>query len=293
MIERRITTKLIYKNERFQISRLVAKNGTGGIYEAFDALEDRKVLLHRFFSEKGDTSVRGWEHLFKDISRQWKLIKHPGFMKLHEAGIDNDGAFMSMHFFNSNPLLTRYPASMPMDEFYNFINQACRTIDVLHEMGVVHGALSPNSFLVSMETVTSNQYIMADLGLTQLVPKINRRYAMDFLPSDPAILAPELFERLEPVFVTDIYMLGHIFYYMLAGAHPLADLPLDVVEDKHFAHDFPRLDELRPHIPEAIATWIQSMMLPHPDDRLQDMREVIAQMPPYEIFSNVRHAIAW
>ncbi len=271
-------------SERFKISRLIGKNGTGGIYEAIDTERDQKVLLHRFFSEKGDTSTRGWDYLFKDIGRQWKIIDYPGFMKLHEAGIDDDGAYMSMHYFESSPLLTHYPSAMPMDEFYNFAVQALETMDTIHEMGIVHGALTPNSFLVSLETVNWNQYILSDLGLTALVPKINRRYSKDFLPSDPAILAPELFERLDPVFVTDIYMLGHIFYYMLAGAHPLADLPLDEVEDRHFQHDFPRVDELRPQIPEEVATWIQGMMLPHPDDRFQEMRDVLNNMPAKESF---------
>ncbi len=272
-------------SERFHISRLVGKNGTGGIYVATDTKHDRKVLLHRFYSEKGDTNVRGWDYLFSDITRQWQVVKHSGFMKLYEAGIDDDGAFMCMHYFNSSPLLTHYPRSMPLPEFYNFATQVCSLIDRIHELGIVHGALTPNSFLVSLETTNQNQYIMSDLGLTQLVPKINRRFAPDFLPSDPAILAPELFEKLDPVFVTDIYMLGHIFYYMIAGAHPLADLPLAEVEDKHFAHDIPRLDEIRPEIPEAISTWIQSMMLPHPDDRIQDVRDVISAMPPLELFS--------
>lgn len=279
-------------SERFQISRLVGKNGTGGIYEATDSEHDRKVLLHRFYSEKGDTSVRGWDYLFKEVINQWKVVKHPGIMKLHEAGIDQDGAYMSMHYFNSNPLLTHFPHSMPLSEFYNFATQACLTIDKIHDLGIIHGALTPNSFLVSLETTNQNQYIMSDLGLTQLVPKINRRFASQFLPSDPAILAPELFEKLDPVFVTDIYMLGHIFYYMIAGAHPLADLPLEEVEDRHFSHDIPRLDELRSEVPEAIGTWIQSMMLPHPDDRIQDIRDVISTMPSAEHFADVAEEAA-
>ena len=66
-------------SERFKISRLIGKNGTGGVYEAIDTERDQKVLLHRFFSEKGDTSTRGWDYLFKDIGRQWKIIDYPGF----------------------------------------------------------------------------------------------------------------------------------------------------------------------------------------------------------------------
>jgi len=270
--------------ERFGISRLVGKNGTGGIYEAFDSEQNRKVLLHRFYSESGETSTSGWEYLFSDVSRQWRIINHPGFIKLHEAGIDQDGAFMSMHYFHSSPLLTVYPNGMPVEEFYNFAMQVCHVMDTIHHMGIVHGALLPNSFLVSLETVNTNQYIMSDLGLTALVPKINRKYASDFIPSDPAILAPELYENLEPVFVTDIYMLGHIFYYMLAGMHPLADLTYEETEFRHFQHDFPRVDELCQHIPKSIATWIQSMTLPHPEDRPQDMRDVLSSMPPIEHF---------
>jgi len=210
--------------ERFSISRLVGKNGTGGIYEAYDTDHNQKVLLHRFYSENGNTSTSGWEYMFSDVARQWKILEHSSFIKLHEAGVDEDGAFMCMHYFNSAPLLNIFPNGMPIEEFYNFAVQILNLMDTLHEIGIVHGALLPNSFLVSLETVNSNQYIMSDLGLTALVPKINRNYASDFLPSDPAILAPELYENLEPVFVTDIYMLGHIFYYMLAGVHPLADL---------------------------------------------------------------------
>ena len=278
--------------ERFTITRLVSKNGTGGIYEALDTKHDQRVLLHRLYAENGDTSTRGWDFLFKDIARQWQIIDHSGFMKMHSADIDEDGAYMSLRYFEYSLLLAVYPNGMPVEEFYNFATQACSVIDAIHDMGVVHGALVPNSFLISLETVNQNKYILSDLGLTGLVPKINKQYAKNFLPSDPALLAPELFEKIAPVFITDIYMLGHIFYYILAGVHPLANLPLREAERRHFQHDFSRVDEIRPHIPENIATWIQSMMLPHPEDRLQDMRDVIANMPPREDFVSIMYETA-
>lgn len=272
--------------ERFEITRLIGKNGTGGIYEANDKKHNRKVLLHRFFSEKGDTSIRGWELHFKDIARQWALVKVPGFMKLHEADIDEDGAFMSLHYFESKPLLVHYMRAMHLAEFRNFAQQACKTLEALHLSGIVHGALAPNSFLVSQETVNSHQYILWDLGFSHLVPKINRKYAINYTPSDPAILAPEIFEGLEPAAVTDIYMLGHIFYYMLANAHPLAELPLSIVEKRHIAHDFPRIDDIRPHVPTVIGDWIESMIQAAPKDRLQTIKEVLATMPEAVFFQD-------
>ena len=265
--------------ERYNIVRLIGKNSTGGIYEAIDQKHDRRILLHRFYSSRGDTSTRGWDYIFRDITRQWKLIKHPGFIKLHEAGIDNDGAFMSMHYFESTPMLREFDRAMEMDEFYNFAEQATQTLIRLHSMGIVHGSVSPDSFLVSLETINHKQYIMRDLGLHQLTPLINRQFAKDFFPTDLALLAPELFEGLQPVPRTDIYMLGHTFYYMVAGAHPLAELPVEEAERRHFQHDFPRLDEIRDHLPTDFADWIQRMTLPHPDDRFQTMQEVLEAMP--------------
>jgi len=265
--------------ERYEIVRLIGKNTTGGIYEAIDHHHERRVLLHRFYSSKGDTSVRGWDYIFRDIVRQWKLISNPGFIKLHEAGIDEDGAFISMHYFESSPMLVEFNRAMELDEFFNFAEQALKTLIHLHSMGIVHGAVGPDSFLVSLETVNKKQFIIRDLGLYKLTPKINRQFAEEFYPGDFAILAPELFERLEPVDRTDIYMLGQTFYYMIAGAHPLAELSKEEAERRHFQHDFPRLDHIRDTISEELATWIQQMTFPHPDDRFQTMQHCFDMMP--------------
>lgn len=270
--------------ERFKIQRLIGKSATGGIYIASDSKNGKKILLQRFYSENGNTSTLGWDYIFRDIMREWKLIKHPGILKLHEADIDEDGAYMSLHYFESEPLILHFTTLMSFEELINFATQATSVLNEIHSKNIVHGALSPNSFLVSKETLRQKQYFLADLSLSQLVPRINRSYAKGWLPSDPAILAPEIFEGHKPLDVTDVYMLGHIFYYMVLGAHPLADLTLEEAERRHFAHEMPRLDEVMPAVPEEIATWIQGMMLPHPDDRTESMAEVINSIPDRSVF---------
>jgi len=267
--------------ERYKIVRLIGKNTTGGIYEATDTQNNRRVLLHRFYSSNGNTSTAGWGYIFRDLIQQWKRVEHSGFMKIHDAGIDDDGAFVSMHYFESIPMLKQFNRAMELDEFYNFAYQAINTLIHLHQSGIVHGAVSPSSWLISLETVNRKQYIIRDLGLHQITPIINRQFAEHFYPADPAILAPEIFEDIAAVTRTDIYMLGHTFYYLLAGAHPLAELPVEEAERRHFQHDFPRIDDIRSHIPAELASWIQRMTLPHPDDRFQTMQEVFENMPAY------------
>lgn len=270
--------------ERFKIHRLIGKSAFGGIYEATDAKSGKKILLKRFFSERGKTSVAGWGKTFLAILRDWKLIDCTGMVKLYDGGIDEDGAYMCLHYFESEPLLTYYPRVMSFRELRNFATQSLKILEKLHNNNIVHGALVPNSFLVSKETISLRQYFLCDLGLSQLVPKINSVFARNWFPSDPALLAPELFEKHPAVSVTDIYMLGHIFYYMVLGGHPFADLPFSEAERRHYEHDIPRLDDIIPDLPGDIATWIQSMMLPHPEDRTFSAEEALANMPHKDSF---------
>ena len=103
--------------------------------------------------------------------------------------------------------------------------------------------------------------------MRQLLLLTQNAQALSSPPSDPATLAPELFQERETTPQTDLYMLGQIFYYLLTGGHPFVGLSLKEALNKHVTHELPLLNQCNPKISKRIAKWVDLLTQPNPENR--------------------------
>ena len=93
------------------------------------------------------------------------------------------------------------------------------TIDFLHQRGLLHYGLTPETILVHFERKQPKvpRILLVDLGIAANFRAFTGQWYDNFVP--PAYLAPELINRRQSPNneVTDVYGLGLILYEMLAG----------------------------------------------------------------------------
>jgi serine/threonine-protein kinase len=156
----------------------------------------------------------------------------------------------------------------------NLLGQLCNALIEAHERGLPHGTLEPRKVLVTRRDGEFDLVRVTDFGLTQLMPQKEvgkdgeRRLSAR---SDVAYVAPELLTGEQgPSVASDVYALGCIGYWLMAGRPPFIGEPDAVVRHalKTQAPQLAQLCELTP--PNDLAQILQDCLAKNPTERIAD-----------------------
>ena len=205
----------------FHVEELIAVGGMGAVYRGaqmplgrkvaikvlLPALQDDRELVKRFFQEA------------KILSE----LSHPNVVALIDFGAADDGSlFLVTEFLHGVSLDDYVPADvgLPFAEVVDLMEQICAGVAEAHRNRLVHRDLKPaNIFLVDRGGAT--QVKVLDLGIAKPMDGDSGLTQSGMLLGTPGYIAPE--QLIDPSAAgppSDIYSLGAILYYMVAGRAP-------------------------------------------------------------------------
>ncbi len=119
---------------------------------------------------------------------------------------------------------------------------------------------------------SESRFVLADFGL-------GRRWNLEALESaapsgTPMYMAPELLAGGPATERTDVYALGMLLWFALAGRHPFEVGSLDELSRLARLGPRPRLREIRPDLPEALVAVVERAIAPEPQARLARARDL-------------------
>lgn len=267
--------------DRFEIEKLIGKGRTGGVYCAYDRLMERKVALRRFFSVSGDTDASAWSEQFIEFGKTLSAVRHPSIVTVYETGVDEDGAYLSMELLESGRTLEKIIKEEKQMALVSFNRMAVQILDsfsYLHSMGICHGGINTKSIIEFEGKDGQTLYKCADLGMFSMIPLLNP-LSPALAMNDTALTAPELFEDQPPNQQTDVYMLGQLFFYALAGGHPLAGVPLKAAYQKHKNNKIGLLSGYRTSVPVSVVDWVSVLTQSEPESRPHSAAHALSLMP--------------
>ena len=239
---------------RYRIVRALGTGAFGSVCLAEDESTGHQVairLLPRWLAAP--------PHAAQAVLRRGRSIiaasaAHPGLVRVHEFGeLETGGIFAAMEFVEGRRLSEILSGGEPLD-----ISAAIRlaldlggSVETLHNMGLVHGALRPCNVLV----LEDGRVKLMDLELAGL---------RDARPTDGALVAKPPAEYLSPEQIcrapvtekADIYSFAVILYGMLCGVPPFQAETRDAVLEKHLTEPPPPMRPRRavPASVESIVT---------------------------------------
>ena len=239
---------------RYRIVRELGTGAFGSVCLAEDESTGHRVairLLPRWLAAP--------PHAAQAVLRRGRSIiaasaAHPGLVRVHEFGeLETGGIFAAMEFVEGRRLSEILSGGEPLD-----ISAAIRlaldlggSVETLHNMGLVHGALRPCNVLV----LEDGRVKLMDLELAGL---------RDTRPTDGALVAKPPAEYLSPEQIcrapvtekADIYSFAVILYGMLCGVPPFQAETRDAVLEKHLTEPPPPMRPRRavPASVESIVT---------------------------------------
>jgi len=276
--------------DRYSILDRVGSGGMASIYRATDERLDRIVCvkLLRLVIESSDGAKRGfyrasYAHFLKEALALSKL-QHPNTLRIYDFGYLADGRpFQISEFLDGGNLETQIRAHGPFafDETLGILERITGAVSEAHAHGIIHRDIKPSNILFSrVGDVLMPK--LADFGIAQ--SKLRKRDGEEDDapesddPSDvistvalfsPRWAAPEQIAGGSEGPSTDVYALGLVTAYMLAGRAPFADSDVRahfgdrIRGDTYVAQ---RLDELA--IEPALNGVLLRALTANPDTRI-------------------------
>lgn len=149
-----------------------------------------------------------------------------------------------------------------------------RLLSGLHEHGLIHGDVSPGSFLVS---VASRRVEFADLLAVSAESSADSR--AEFAPA-LAYLAPERTGRLNrhADHRADYYSLGVTLFQMLTGRLPFAATDAIGWAHAHTSKRAPLVTEYAQKLPPIVAQLVAKLLAKDPDERYQSGHGLLSDL---------------
>jgi serine/threonine-protein kinase len=160
------------------------------------------------------------------------------------------------------------------------------------ERGLVHRDIKPSNLLLAtppgvgrvsdvsldFEQLARGTVKVLDLGLARLNEPLNDSHTLTQAHSilgTPDFIAPEQARDARSADIrSDLYSLGCTFYYLLTGKVPFEAPSAMEKLLQHYFEEPPRIEMVRPEVPQAMGDIVRRLMAKNPAERFQTPAEL-------------------
>ncbi len=256
--------------------------GAGGMGEVYLA---EHVLLKRPCAVKVIRPERAGDPRalarFEREVRATAELSHWNTIDVYDYGMTDDGTFFYvMEYLPGQSLsqLVKAHGPLPTSRAIYLLRQTCQALKEAHGAGLIHRDIKPANIFAAYRGGQHDVAKLLDFGLAKPMAKLeSSELTLDgAITGSPLFASPEqALGDVEPDARSDIYSLGAVAYYLVAGRAPFANLqPLRVLmAHVHDPVEPPSLH--RPDLPEDFERFIQRCLEKSPEDRFQNVDEMI------------------
>ncbi|MCK6472246.1 MAG: protein kinase [Planctomycetes bacterium] len=254
----------------YPIERPLDPGSYGMIYQATTSAEPVAIKLLRepLRGDRAlaDAMLAGWE--------KCRAVAHPGLVTVFSTGIDEQyGLYCISELSKVRSLRNIVIEGMKLNwkDALAFAEEIGKALKALHDANLVHGDVWPGAIFVNVDQDVKLEGAGALCDVPRPLTELLEKMALSYT-------APERLDGALASKSTDLYGLGAIFYYILAGVEPFS------------ASDVPKLVQLikeRPptpiatvvdNVPEEVASFIDRLLAKDPTHRYGLVDHVLADI---------------
>lgn len=266
--------------ERYEIREKIGQGGVGAVYRAFDKQLNREVAIKRVLAGGGyENQDEATKAMLKEATALCS-VQHPNIVTVFDSGVDEDGPFVVMELLSGRTIDEMVErGTLTFQDFREVALQSQEALIAAQDLDLVHRDIKPTNVMVTWLPSGRFQVKLVDFGLAKFSPKPSLQTIDhgDAVFGSIHFMAPEQFERTELDKRTDLYSMGCVYYFTLAGKYPFDGETAPQVMAAHLNHTVTPLGELRPDLPGWLCDWVMWHLERKMTERPADAREALAK----------------
>ncbi len=280
----------------YEITAKIGMGGMGAIHQARNSRTNKLVVIKEYYSSRYHDPETGLNHCEKYWIREADITEiqmTSPELCMHYIGRLKLGGYTSPEYY----IFLEFIDGINLDKWYTDkyknVNQLTpkelrmfikdilmpitRHMYYVHQHGIVHRDLTVQNILICKQGVSENvKPVVIDWGVAKEIgmDKLYNPRKPYYISSAPEATGirnrgtpPEVMAGFEPIAATDIYMLGHIMYFLFSGGHYASAA---ATNEDFVLHP----GDLNPTLPSEFNKLVEYMTQYEPADRMPTMVKV-------------------
>lgn len=267
---------------RYRLKHRIGRGGMGEVWVAYHAGLQRDIALKilRPDCESDPIAVQRFEQEVAATSR----LTHPNTVRVFDYGVTDDGIwYYAMELLDGVTLydLVRENGRLVVERALLIAHQVARALAEAHARGIVHRDIKPENIFVTRAGDEPDFVKVLDFGIAKVcgVARDSTLTQTGAVFGTPAYISPEAAQGKATSARSDVYGVGAILYFMLAGRPPfVAPSPTEVLV-AHITQPVPPLEshaELT--VPSDVAALVMRCLEKDPANRFCNAAELAQRL---------------
>lgn len=271
----------------YSLDERLGQGGMGEVWKARHLLLARPAAIKLILPETLQGASEKRDHMVGRFTREARItasLCSPHTVELFDFGITGDGTlYYAMELLgglNLEHFVYQFGPIGPGRAVY-WLRQACHSLAEAHACGLVHRDIKPANLVVCQYGRDADFIKLLDFGLVRPAATIGDAALTSpgARMGTPGYMAPEQVFGMKADARTDLYALGCVAFWLLAGSRPFEAESAGEVLRQHAQVDPPPLSGRAPHpIPPRLEAVIMSCMAKDPTRRPASAEELDARL---------------
>ena len=202
----------------YQLIGKKARGATATVYEAFDLYTQNRIALKVLRRKMDDSTQHKAIIEFLDEAMTVARLDHPNIVKIHDADIIDERAYIAMDFIPGYSLAERLTRKryLTVAESLRVLTSVLNALVTAHQNGIVHGDIKPANIMFDRK---AKRYIVTDFGAAyggqQSILNQDRK-----IVGTPAYMSPEQLSGGRVDGRSDLFSLAVTIYQLFSGIQP-------------------------------------------------------------------------
>jgi serine/threonine-protein kinase len=256
---------------RYLLDRELGRGGMGVVYLARDLSLDRPVaikLLPPAFAAQPELRER-----FLRETRTAAGLSHPNIVPIHAVEEVGGLVFYVMGYVDGETLSQRVRRAgpLPATEVARVLQECAWALSYAHGRGIVHRDVKPDNILVERGT---GRAFLTDFGIARLAGSTMTAAGASL--GTPQYMSPEQATGEAVDARSDLYSLGAVGFFALAGHAPFEAPTMQAVLAMQVTKPAPPVASVRPDVPPRLGDAVDRCLRKIPADRWPSAEAFVA-----------------
>lgn len=256
---------------------LLERCGAGAqaeVYRAWDPALRREVALKLLRTGAPGADAPADASPLLAEGRALARLRHPHVVSVHGIAEHDGRVGLWMELVRGESLEEHVQAhgALSPPEAARLGAEIGSALAAVHASGLLHRDIKPANVVRDAD----GRFVLADFGLG--LPRHETAEAGAAVAGSPMYMAPELLFGSPPDARADVYALGMLVWFALAGRHPFPAGTLDSLRKAATAGPSPALAQCREGLPPALAATVEKAIAPSATQRFSTAATFVAAL---------------